>query len=331
MKRLYICLLATMLTASGILFAETKGPIILRYGHMNTPDSVAGKQATLFAENVEKKTNGRIKVQVYPSSQLGNLKEMAEQVSTGTTAFHHNTMAGIGSLYEPFGALDTPYLYRDVNHLLKACSADSPVMKKLSSELVKAKGVKVIYTFYFGTRVLTCDREIKKPKDLAGLKIRAIPFPIYMAAVEGMGAVSTPVDIAELTTALATGTVNGQENPVDVIWSFKFYETQKYLMRTDHIMGAECVVMNDKVYNDLPKDLQKAIMDAAKETSIQATKLTQDLEAQEYKNVSDKGMKIIGPKEGLDIAAFRKQVKEFVNGKFGQKYGDLYKQIDAIK
>src|SRR3990170_7852670 len=91
--------------------------------------SAAGLQATWFAEALAKYSNGQIKVTVYPSSQLGKLQELAEAVSTGTIALSHNTAAGIGSLHEPFAALDTPYLYRDVNHLMKVVDVNSPVMK----------------------------------------------------------------------------------------------------------------------------------------------------------------------------------------------------------
>jgi hypothetical protein len=116
--------------------------------------------------------------------------------------------------------------------------------------------VRVFYTFYFGTRQLTADRQVLNPKDLQGVKIRAIPFPIYMAAVEGMGAVATPVDFAELPTQLATKAVNGQENPVDTIFANKFYETQSHLMLTGHIKGAELVVFNDAAWKKLSPTLQ---------------------------------------------------------------------------
>lgn len=332
MKKVLIaawCLLMVVMFGVQTLAADKQ--IVLRYAHMNAPTSVAGKQAILFAELVAKKTNGAVKVDVFPSSQLGTLQEMAEQVSTGTVAFHHNTMAGIGSLYPDFGALDTPYLYRDVDHLMKVANAASPVMQKLSAELVKAKGVRVLYTFYFGTRELTASKEVKSPKDLEGVKIRAIPFPIYMAAVEGMGAVATPVDWADVPTALATGTVAGQENPVDTILSAKLYEIQKYLMLTDHIMGAECVVANEKVFAGLPADIQAQILEAAAETSAQATQMTRDLEAQQLAELKAKGMTVIGAAEGLDVEAFKAKVQAVVDAKFGEKYGALYKEIKAIQ
>src|SRR5690606_19179146 len=129
-----------------------------------------------------------------PSSQLGKMQEMAEATSMGTIALSHNTAGGTGSLYEPFAVLDTPYLYRDVDHLLKVTDVDSPVMQTLNKGLIDAAGVRVLYTYYFGTRHLTANKAVRQPSDLAGVKIRALPFPISMTAVEGLGAVPVPVD-----------------------------------------------------------------------------------------------------------------------------------------
>ena len=199
--------------------AHAQKPVEFRYGHMNPPNSAAGMQAQWFADGLAKATAGQIKVTVYPSSQLGKLQELAEAVSTGTIALSHNTAGGIGSLYEPFGALDTPYLYRDVDHLMKVMDINSPVMKKLNDGLVKAAGVRVLYAYYFGTRQLTANKAVLQPSDLSGQKIRAIPFPIYMATVQGLGAVPVPVDWSEVPAALATGQVAGQENPVNVVLS----------------------------------------------------------------------------------------------------------------
>ncbi|WP_246248870.1 TRAP transporter substrate-binding protein DctP [Chelativorans alearense] len=124
----------------------------LRYGHNNEPASIAGAQADWFAEAVGKHSGGDIAVEVFPSSQLGKLQELAEAVSLGTIAFSHNTAGGIGSLYEPFAALDTPYLYRDVDHLMKVMDVDSPVMQELNQGLIEAANVRVIYAHYFGRR-----------------------------------------------------------------------------------------------------------------------------------------------------------------------------------
>lgn len=305
--------------------------IEFRYGHMNPPTSAAGLQASWLAEAIAKHTGGQVKVTVYPSSQLGKLQELAEAVSTGTIALSHNTAAGIGSLHEPFAALDTPYLYRDVDHLMKVVDVGSPVMGKLNEGLVKAAGVRVLYAYYFGTRHLTANKAVKQPSDLAGQKIRAIPFPIYMTAVEGMGAVPVPVDWSEVPTALATGKVNGQENPVNVVLSSKLYESQSHLMQTGHIMNAQVVVINEKAWQGLSPAQRDQLTAAANEVRKRATDAVRSQEASETDELRKLKMNVIGPAEGLDLAAFRTSVRKAVDPKFSAKFGDLYKAIEAVR
>jgi tripartite ATP-independent transporter DctP family solute receptor len=268
---------------------------------------------------------------VYPSSQLGKLQELAEAVSTGTIALSHNTAAGIGSLHEPFAALDTPYLYRDVDHLMKVMDVGSPVMKKLNDGLVKDAGVRVLYAYYFGTRHLTTNKAVKQPADLSGLKIRAIPFPIYMTTVEAMGAVPVPVDWSEVPTALATGKVNGQENPVNVVLSSKLYETQSHLMQTGHIMNAQVIVINEKAWQNLSPAQRDQLTAAAAEVRRKATEMVRKQEASETEELKKNKMTIIGPAEGLNLTAFQTSVRKAVDQKFGAKYGELYKAIEAVR
>ena len=331
MKKLLIILLVMFVSISVTISSEAKS-YKLRYAHMNSPSSVTGIQAILLADLVAEKTNGAVKIQVFPSSQLGNLQEMAEQVQSGVVALHHNTMAGIGSLFEPLSALDTPFLYRDVDHLMKVVDTQSsPVMKKLNERMIKARGVRILYNFYFGTRQLTCDRAIYKPEDLNKVKIRAIPFPIYMTAVEGLGAVATPVNWSEVPTALATGIVSGQENPVDVIYNHKLFDLQSHMMLTGHVMAAECVVINEKVWQKFSPTIQKQIMEAAREVSKKATQMTLDREAENLAKIKKAGMTVIGSAEGLKVELFRKRTQKLVAERFDKKYGDLYYEIREIK
>lgn len=306
-------------------------PLELRYGHMNPPNSAAGIQAQMFADTVAKYTDGQITIRVYPSSQLGKMQEMAEATSTGVIALSHNTAGGTGSLYEPFGALDTPYLYRDVDHLMKVTDIGSPVMKELNKGLIDAAGVRVLYSYYFGTRHLTTNKAVRTPADLSGQKIRALPFPIYMTAVEALGAVPVPVDWSEVPTALATGQVSGQENPVNVVLSSKLYESQSHLMLTGHIINAQVIVMNERVWKKLTDAQRDAISKAANEVRIQATEMVQKQEAEELAKLKELKMTVIGQDEGLQLDSFKAAAKKLVDEKFAGKYGQLYKQIGAIQ
>ena len=156
---------------------------------------------------------------------------------------------------------------------MKVVDVNSPVMKKLNEGLIKAAGVRVLYGYYFGTRQLTAKKAALQPSDLAGVKIRAIPFPIYMTAVEGLGAVPVPVDWSEVPTALATGVVSGQENPVNVVLSSKLYEAQSHLMLTGHIMNAQFIIINEKTWQGLSPEQKAAVSKAADEVRKRATEI----------------------------------------------------------
>lgn len=325
-----------ILTTTGALAATALGgrpglaQTNLRYGHMNAPGSIAGQAADMLAEAIAAKTDGAVTVTVYPSSQLGKLQELAEAASTGTIALTHNTAAAVGSLYQPFAALDTPYLYQNVDHLMRVVALDSPVMQTLSDGLVDSAGVRVLFAFYFGKRHLTANRPVKSPADLAGVKIRAIPFPIYMTAVEGLGAVPVPVDWSEVPTALATGVVEGQENPVNVIYSNKLYDVQSHLMLTGHIMGAEIVLINEQTWQGFDADTQNAILEAATEVRQNASQLMLDQEDSDLAALEEAGMTVIGPDDGLEIDAFRISCQQLVQERFADDYGELYAQIAEL-
>ena len=218
-----------------------------------------------------------------------------------------------------------------MNHLMRVVDTNSTVMKSLNEGLVKSAGVRVLYAYYFGTRHLTSNKAIRTPADLSGLKIRAIPFPIYMTAVESMGAVPVPVDWSEVPTALATGKVNGQENPVNVVLSSKLYETQSHLMQTGHIMNAQVIVINEKAWQALSPAQRDQISAAANEVRKRATDMVRQSEADETAKLKELKMNVIGSAEGLDVAAFRNAANKAVDAKFGSKYGDLYKAIAAVR
>ena len=305
-------------------------PITIKYAHMNTPESIAGKQADYFANLVMEK-NSSITVEVYPSSQLGTLQELAEMLGNGSVEMSHNTMAAMGSQYSSYGVLDTPYLYKDVDHLMRVTDINSPLMQTLNQGAIAAKNIRQLYTFYFGARELTCNEAIYAPEDLADKKIRAIPFPIYMTAVEGMGAIATPIDWSEVPTALATGQADGQENPVNVIFANKLFDVQSHCMLTNHIMAAQYVGINEDVWQSLSDNQQAAISEAAAEASVYATDLTKDSETTDVQNLIDAGMTIITEADGLDVDAFRAGVMTLVEERFNEVWGDLYNIIAKIE
>lgn len=196
--------------------------------------------------------------------------------------------------------------------------------------MIAQSGVRVLYAFYFGTRQLTAHQGFKRPADLEGAKIRAIPAPIYLATVEGLGAIPVPVPWSQVPTALATGVVVGQENPVNVVLDNKLYDVQSHMMLTSHIRAAELVVINESVWQSFSPDRQASINKAARTVRERATQAVIDSEAKDLQALADHGMTIIGPDNGLDLEAFKASVRARIDQEFAEKYGDLYQQIAAI-
>ncbi|HOX31223.1 MAG TPA: TRAP transporter substrate-binding protein [Spirochaetales bacterium] len=303
--------------------------LVLRYAHPNEPESLAGRQAEYFASEVAARTKGAIAVEVYPSSRLGTLEEQVRLAAEGRVAFTHQTAATIGSLHGDLAVLDLPYAYRDVAHLLRVTDPSSPLMRKLGEGLVRTRGLRILSSFYFGTRQLTCDRPVRRPEDLAGLLVRAIPFPVYEAAVEGLGARPVPLEWSRTPTALAAGSVNGQENPVNTILASRLYEHQGYLMLTGHIMASSLLVVNEAVWQGLPKAEREALAAAARAAGERATRECLASEASDLEALKAKGMKVIGPAEGLDREAFAARARELVRERFGERWKTYITMIEA--
>jgi len=298
---------------------------------MNDPASVAGSQAELFARKVKEYSKGRVTVELHPSSQLGSLAQQLSDVRSGGIDIHHTTAAGLGSICGDFAVLDTPCLYSDVDHLLRVTAPDSPVMRELAEKLLEEEGLRLLYTFYFGSRELTCNRPVHGPGDLAGVRIRSIPFPLYELAVEALGGRPVPLDWAQTPLALLTHSVDGQENPLDVILTSRLYESQSYLMLTGHILGAEMVVMSDRSWKRLSGSDRAALLRAARESGEWATRATREGEAADLEELKGHGMTVIGATEGLDIAAFRDRARRLVDERYGNTWGEYYNAIKAMR
>lgn len=310
------------------LAANTK---TIKLAHVNNTTQPIHLTCVKLAELVAKETNNRIQIKVFPASQLGSNPEIFQGVKMGTIEMGVIPPPGLADIVPGYAIFDAGYIFRDVDHFKKV--ANSAVAKDLNKELISKGGIRVLGFELLGTRHLTTSKKpVYKPEDLAGLKIRSVEFPIYVAVVNGMGGTATPVAFQELFGALQSGIVDGQENPIPSIWSAKLYEVQKYLMLTGHIMAGLTISINERVYQGLSaKD--RAILDKA---TKQAIDYGENLLLKDEQNLLDelrkKGMVVIGPKEGLQVEAFRKRVINSVLPKFEQNWGKgLYEKIQNVK
>jgi tripartite ATP-independent transporter DctP family solute receptor len=276
-----------------------------------------------FKEMVEKRSNGRLKVEIFHSSQLGGEREMQEMVALGTLEM---SVSGIVVIYEPlFTLLEAPFLYRDRDHIKKVM--ESPVVADLSQTLLN-KGIRMVGFYENGFRHITnSKRAINAPADLKGLKIRTPENLAQIETFKALGAVPTPMAYSELYNALSQGVVDGQENPLQNIWTGKMYEVQKHLALTSHIYNSAYILASNKFWAGLPADLRKVAEESIKEASYWQLDYLANLDKKLLEDCKGKGMLVTTP----DREAFRKATAPAYDA-FYAKFGDKGKKIiEAIR
>jgi len=232
---------------------------------------------------------------------------------------------GISQFSPRLGIGECPYIWRDIDHMNKVM--DGPVGDEMREDLLKGRGLRILAVFYYGRRQLTANKPITRPEEMKGFKLRTPQVPVIMEMAKAWGATPTPLNIGELYLALKTGVVDGQENPTPTINGFKFYEAQKYLMLTEHIITPLPMIINERVWRSLSPDNQKIMLAAAQEARELNNKLMLEQEDAFLDSFKKAGMTIVKP----DVEAFRK-ASASVAGNFEGIWGKgLYEKIVNIK
>ncbi len=332
-NRIHPTLSLTLALAASLVLAlpAAHAQVKLRYAHVG----VANAPQTLYADEVAKlvkeRTNGRIEIQVFPNSQLGGVGELVDGVKSGAISMGHHDFASLGKILSSTAVFNTPFIYRDAAHSLRATDArTSPALKEINQQLVEKGNMRIVGSFFQGTRELTSKEKVLSPKDMQGKKYRGVPVKLWSSMITGMGAVATPVEVSELATALATGLVVGQENPLPNIYNLKLYEVQKYVMMTNHMQSVLSVFVNEKVWQSIPPADRKIFEDTMAEVGLKTLDWDRDTAAKYRADLEAKGMVFIEEKDGLDIGAFQKAVLAQVNKDFPEWTGYI-EQIRAVK
>lgn len=279
----------------------------------------------LFKKIVEEKSNGDIEVSIFPAAQLGDDREITEAVQLGNIDCATPSSPAVAPFAPEFYVLDTFFLFDSIDHVYKVL--DGPAGKALD-DAIASKNFKVIGYWDTGFRHITnSKRPIRKPADLAGIKIRVMENPLHMAAWKALGANPTPMAYSEVFTALQQGTIDGQENPWIQIQRSKLYEVQKYISKTGHIYTSRPAIMTRETYDALT-DAQREIIDYA---ALEATKL----EREEFNKQIDEREKLVaesGLSEIIDLTEaekdeFRKILKTIepmVRVEAGAEFTDMF-------
>jgi tripartite ATP-independent transporter DctP family solute receptor len=312
-------LVACLMALASVAAAQTT----IKFGIGHPPGQSFVVASEKFKEMVEKRSSNRLKVEIFHSSQLGGEREMQEMVALGTLEM---SVSGITVVYEPlFALLEAPFLYRDRDHIKKVM--DSPVVAELSQTLLN-KGIRMVGFYENGFRNITnSKRAINAPADVKGLKIRTPENLAQIETFKALGAVATPMAYSELYNALAQGVVDGQENPLQNIWTGKMYEVQKHLAITGHIYNSAYILASNKFWTGLPADLRKIADESIKEAGYFQLDFVANLDKKLLEDCKAKGMQVTTP----DHEAFRKATAPAYDA-FYAKFGDRARKIiEAIR
>jgi tripartite ATP-independent transporter DctP family solute receptor len=332
MTRFSVFLAASVIAAGTLgLAADGRSQTVLRYAHVGAEGESQSRYATELAALIKEKTGGKVEVRVFPASQLGNLSEMINAVRIGSIAMAHHDFASLDRIVEDVGVFNAPFIYRDARHAMKATDArTSPVMQEINKQLVDKGQIRIVGNFYRGARQLSAKFPVKSPADLKGRKIRGVPIKLWNTMLSGMGAIPTPVEITELMTALSTGLVDGQENPLNNIIAQKFYEVQPYIMMTSHMESVLGLFINERAWQKLTDQERKAFEESVGEMATRSLAWADESVKKDQDFLKSKGVTIIEAKDGLDLNAFRSSVGAQLNKDFPNWSGHI-QRIQAIQ
>jgi tripartite ATP-independent transporter DctP family solute receptor len=317
-------LLACGFFASSEASAEIK-PMVLKLGHIADPTHPYGQGAVYFADLVNKKSGGKITIQVFHSSQLGDQKTLVEGLVYGTIDMALVGSASLSQFQPQVGIFDLPFLFDDLEHAYR--SLDTVGMD--IGKALEPKGIKLLGYMENGVRHMTDNvREIKSPADMKGLKIRVQTSKVFISMMKALGASPTPMALDELYSAMQAGTVDGQENPAAHIYTQRYYEVQKYASLTAHAYAPEPVLISMIRWNSFTPEVKQIFLDSAKEAIAWQRDLAKRMDVEYWDKIRATGkMKVIE----VDRKPFQ-QATASVIAEFADVVGrDNLARIDALR
>jgi TRAP-type transport system periplasmic protein len=285
LKNLFAALLLITLVAPAftLAIAQDIKPRLIRFGYGLNEQSNQGRAVKVFADELEKTSGGKLKLRAVGAAALGSDVQMQQALIGGAQEMMVGSTATLVGIANEMALWDTPFLFN--NSKEADAILDGPIGQKVMDKL-QEKGIIGLVYWENGFRNLTNNkRPVTKMEDLDGIKLRVMQNNVYLDSFKTLGANAVPMAFSELFTALETKAVDGQENPYNTILSSKFFEVQKYLTVTNHVYSPWIVLVSKKYWDQLSKDEQKLMMEAAKksrdfernDTRTEASKALADL------------------------------------------------------
>jgi len=259
------CVVLACIALAWAAHARAQQPVVIQFSHVVTPDTPKGKAAERFKQLAEERSKGRVKVEVYPNSQLYKDKEELEMLQLGSVQMLAPSLAKFGPLgAREFEAFDLPYLFASYEELHKVTDGaiGAGLLKKL-----EAKGIVGLAYWDNGFKAMTANKSLRKPQDMRGLKVRIQSSKVLDAQMRAVGAIPQVMAFSEVYQALQTGVVDGTENTASNIYTQKMHEVQKFLTVTDHGYVGYAVIVNKKFWDGLPPDIRTVLEGAMRDAT----------------------------------------------------------------
>jgi len=296
---------------------------VFKLASLLSAPSTHGVSLEKFAKAVEAESNGKIKINVSHHAVLGSGRDNIEQIRMGTIEMAMLFYNFMGSLDKRFPAEDLPFVW---SNRWQAYAAYNGQLGYVYEKMLENYGIKALGYYDVGYRCITNNvRPVNKPEDLKGIKIRVAEIPIRLESFKALKANAIPVPFGELYTALQLGTVDGQETPLSMILSSKFYEVQKYLSISKHIWSNGVLAVNKKVWEKMPKDYQKILERNAQKYSFYNNHLVIDNEKVLADKLASLGMIVNEVDPEPFIKATSSVVKDY-ESVLGEEIMDLIKK-----
>jgi tripartite ATP-independent transporter DctP family solute receptor len=321
MKLPAIIAAAILTVSASVADAQTK----LKWAHVYEPSEPFHTESVWAAEEIAKRTDNRYQIDVFPSSQLGKETDINQGLTLGSVDIIISGSSFAARSYPPIGVTYYPYTFRDPEHLLAYTKSD--VFKELTKGYEDKTGHHIAAVTYYGTRQTSSNKPITSCADMQGLKIRVPDVPAYLAMPRACGANTAPIAFAEVYLALQNGTVEAQENPLTTIEAKKFYEVQKYIILTGHIVDHLNSVISKNLWAQLSDEDRQIFTEVMQEAAERATKKIQQREGELVQFFKDKGIEVTE----VDKAEFKETVMKNVSfEQYGYRKSD-WDRIQAIK
>ena len=292
-------LFGALFVAAAIVASPASAQTKLKWAHVYEVNEPYHTEAVWAAEEIKKRTNGKYEIGVFPASQLGNENQINEGLGLGTVDMIYTGTSFAGSIHKPLAISGAPFMLRDFNHW--KAYRDGKLFRDIAKGYEDKTKHKVIALTYYGERMVTANKEIKKPEDMKGMKLRVPPAPLYLMLTKSVGANATPIAFAEVYLALQQKTVDGQENPLPTIMAKKFYEVQTHVMLTGHITESLLTIVGSHVWAKLT-DAEKKVFD---DVLAQAAAKASDAIREAEQKIADELRKLGKTVVTVDREAFR--------------------------